>query len=235
LVIVQIKSNFVTSPRPYNSAGRRARAAEGRRRIVAEAHDLFVANGFAATTIADVAAAAEVSAPTVFAAFGSKAGLLKACIDISLAGDDENLAIADRPLARWVYDADDPRELLGRYATMMGALARRAAPIYDVLMRAADAERELAELLRDFERQRLRASTMVAEAVDRLGGLPPGRTVADARDVVWILNAPELYVTLTRKRRWSTRRYVAWARDTLIKLVIEPPTPGSPPGGFSAV
>jgi AcrR family transcriptional regulator len=217
------------SKRAYNSAGRQARAAELRRRVVAAAHDLFVARGFAATTVADVAAAAGVSPPTVFSGFGSKAGLLRACIDVALAGDDVPVTVADRPLSHWVHDADDPRELLRRYAVMMGELAARAAPIYDVMVRAADAEPELAQLVDDFERQRLRAATMIAEAVAQRGGLPSGRSVADARDTVWMLNAPELYVTLTRKRRWSTRRYVAWAADTLVKLVVEPPDPAPVP------
>jgi hypothetical protein len=163
----------------------------------------------------------------VYAAFGTKANLLKTCIDVALAGDDADVSVADRPLAQWVYDADEPLELLGRYATMMGALSSRAAPIYEVMVRAADSEPELAELLDDFERQRLRASTMIVEALARLGGLPAGRSVHDARDVVWLLNAPELYVTLTRKRRWSTRHYVEWARDALVKLLVEAPTPGA--------
>jgi AcrR family transcriptional regulator len=217
------------SSRPYNSAGRRARAADLRRQIVAAAHGLFVEDGFATTTVADIAAAANTSPPTVFGAFGSKAGLLKACIDVALAGDDEPVAVADRPLAQWVYETGDPRELLRRYATMMGTLARRVAPIYDVMARAADAEPALAALLADFERQRLRAATMIAAGVAQRGGLPPGRTVSEARDTIWILNAPELYVTLTRKRRWSTSRYVSWAAQSLVKLVIEPPDEEPPP------
>lgn len=215
-----------TAPPPrrsYDSSGRRARATETRRRIVAAAHELFVARGYAATTVADVAAAAGVSQPTVFNACGSKAALLKRCIDVALAGDDEQVTVTDRPLAQWVNDADEPRELLGRYAVMMGVLAKRAAPIYDVLVRAADADRELADLLADFERQRLRAAGMVADAVAERGGLAPGMSPAEARDVVWVLNAPELYVTLTRKRRWSQRRYEAWARDALIKMLTRPP------------
>ena len=64
---------------------------------------------------------------------------------------------------------------------------------------------------------------MVAEAVAERGGLPKGRTSDDARDTIWMLNAPELFVTLTRKRRWSTRAYVAWAANSLVKLVLEPP------------
>jgi hypothetical protein len=106
---------------------------------------------------------------------------------------------------------------------MMGELAARAAPIYDVMVRAADAEPELADLQADLERQRLKASTIVADAIASRGGLPPGRTVEEARDTVWVLNAPELYVTLTRKRRWSTKRYVAWSRNALLQLVAAPP------------
>lgn len=190
--------------------------------MVDAAHDLFVANGFAGTTIAAVAAKAKVSAPTVYAAFHSKAELLRAAIDLALAGDEEPIAVADRPLGRWVYEADTAVELLSRYAVMMGELAERAAPIYMVLVAAADADPPLADLLADFEKQRLRAATMIAQAIRDRGGLPEGRTLSEARDTIWVCNAPELYVWLTSKRRWSTSRYVSWARNVLIKLVIEP-------------
>ena len=170
----------------------------------------------------DIAAAAGVSAPTVYAA-GTKASLLKSCVDVALAGDVEPVAVLDRPLAQWVYAADDPRELVSRYAVMMGELGSRAAPIYDVVVRAADADPEIAELLVDLERQRLRASTILAEAIESRGGLPAGRTLEEARDTIWVCNAPELYVTLTRKRRWSKRRYVSWSRNALLQLVLAPP------------
>jgi AcrR family transcriptional regulator len=214
------------SSRRYDSSGRRARAASTRRQIVAAAYDLFVTRGYSSTTIADIAAVAEVSAPTVYAGFGSKAGLLKTCIDVALSGDLEPVAVADRPMAQWVYDTDDPREMLGRYATMMGVLARRAAPIFEVLARAVDTDPDLAALLADLEGQRHRAAGMLAEAVADRGGLPAGRTVQEARDTVWILNAPELYTLLCGRRGWSHRRYVAWARNGLIQLVVAPPVPG---------
>lgn len=207
----------------YDSSGRRARAAESRRRIVEAAHRLFVTNGFSGTTIAAIAREAGVAAPTVYAGFGSKAELLKSTIDVALGGDDDPVAVVDRPLAAWVYEADSAVELLRRYAVMMGELAPRAGPIYDVLMHAADADPELAELLADLEKQRLKASTMLADGVRARGGLPAGRSLAEARDTIWVCNAPELYVSLTTKRGWSTRRYVTWASNTLIKLVTEPP------------
>jgi hypothetical protein len=106
---------------------------------------------------------------------------------------------------------------------MMGELGAQVAPIYDVVVRAADADAEIGELLADLERQRLRASTILAEAIDSRAGLPAGRTVDEARDTIWVCNAPELYVALTRKRRWSKRRYVTWSRNALLQLVLAPP------------
>ncbi len=126
---------------------------------------------------------------------------------------------ADSP----VLEAESAVELLSRYAVMMGELAERAAAIYMVLVAAADVDPELADLLAEFEKQRLKASTMIAEAVRDRGGLPFGRSLAEARDTIWVCNAPELYVWLTSRRRWSNKRYVSWARNMLIKLVVEPP------------
>jgi AcrR family transcriptional regulator len=213
-------------PRRYDSSRRLARAADNRRRVVRAAHDLFVAQGFAATTVAAIAEAADVSVPTVYDGFGSKAELLKQAIDVALAGDDQPVPVAERPPARWVDEAGTAEELLGRYAVMMGELAERSGPIYDVLIRAADAEPDLAELLGRFEAQRLVAATRIAEAVRNRGGLPPGRSLDAARDVIWLCNAPEVFTMLVTKRGWSARQYVDWARHALVQLVVAPPQPG---------
>lgn len=215
--------------RRYDSTGRRARAAATRRQVIAAARELFVERGYGATTIAGIAAAAGVSSPTVYAAFGSKAGLLKVCIDVALAGDDEPTPVLARPLAAWVYEAGPARQLLERYAVMMGALAGRVGPLYDVLLRAADAEPELAELLADLEGQRLKAATILAGAVADRDGLPPGRSAAQARDTIWLLNAPELFASVTRKRGWSTGQYVEWARTALVRLVLDEAVGGPVP------
>jgi AcrR family transcriptional regulator len=211
-------------PRRYDSSRRQARAAENRRRVVRAAHDLFVTRGFAATTVAAIAESADVSVPTVYDGFGSKAELLKQAIDVALAGDDQAVAVAERPTAQWVDEADTAEELLSRFAVMMGELAERAAPIFDVLIRAADIEPELADLLERFEAQRLTAATRIAGAVRDRGGLPPERSLDHARDVIWLCMAPDLYTMLVTKRGWSRTQYVDWARHALAHLVRVAPT-----------
>jgi AcrR family transcriptional regulator len=211
--------------RMYDASRRQAHALETRRAIIGAASDLFVRVGFAGTTIAAIAAAANVSTPTVYANFTSKAELLQRAIEVALAGDDAPIPVADRPTALWVHRADTAEELLTRYAVMCGEVASRAGPIYNVLVAAADAEPELAELLKRFEAQRLRAATQMAEAVRSRGGLPPGRTLSEARDVVWLCISVEVYAMLVMRRGWSTKRYVAWVRNALLQLIVAPPHP----------
>ena len=173
--------------------------------------------------------AAGVSAPTVYAAFGTKATLLKACIDVAIAGDDEPVAIVDRPLSEWVYDTDDAREVLSRYAVMMGELAAGPPPSTTSWSGpptlSPTSRRCSSRWSASGSRRRASSPTRSPSR----GGLPAGRTVEEARDTIWVCNAPELFVTLTRKRRWSTKRYVEWSRNTLLRLVADPPTPGDTP------
>jgi AcrR family transcriptional regulator len=206
--------------RRYDASRRQAQAEEGRRRVLAAAHRLFVENGFAATTIAAIAKAADVSVPTVYAGFSSKADILRRAIEVAMAGDDEPLTVAERPTARWVMAAETAAELLNRYAEMAGELAGRAGQIYGVLAAAADAEPELAELRRTFEAQRLVAATRMVEAIQERGGLLAGRSAEEARDVIWLSIAFEVYVLLTVSRGWSQERYVAWVRDAFLKQVL---------------
>ena len=105
-------------PRPARRSGRCSRAA----------HDLFVERGYGATTIADIAEAAGVSVPTVYAGFGTKADLLRRAIEVAMAGDDDPIPVADRPTHQWVVATDDGPEMLRRYAVACGGDGRPDRP-----------------------------------------------------------------------------------------------------------
>ena len=87
----------MTASRPYRSALRDEHALVTRRRIVDAAAALFVERGYVPTTIDAIAQRAEVSRRTVFTSVGGKAAALKLAFDWTLAGDDEPVALADRP------------------------------------------------------------------------------------------------------------------------------------------
>ncbi|KJQ53288.1 TetR/AcrR family transcriptional regulator [Microbacterium sp. SA39] len=68
------KEDAMTTMTPPGS--RRTRAADTRRRIVAAARELFVANGYRSTSLRDIATAASVSHPGLLGHFPSKDALL---------------------------------------------------------------------------------------------------------------------------------------------------------------
>src|ERR1700749_1960563 len=104
------------SPRRYVSPLRREGAARTRKAVLDAANDLFIAQGYTATTIDEIAARAGVSKPTVFAAAGSKQAILKQLRDMALAGDDEPVPVAQRPWYREALAEPDPRRALRLYA-----------------------------------------------------------------------------------------------------------------------
>src|SRR5690349_5136738 len=119
-----------SSPRTYDSSHRQARARANRRAMVAAARDRFLAEGYAATTLAEVAADAGVSVPTVYKAFGNKGGLLKAVFDVSVAGDDEPVPIPERDFIQAIIGEPDPARKIALYLEHLAETAPRAAPIH---------------------------------------------------------------------------------------------------------
>jgi AcrR family transcriptional regulator len=169
--------------------------------------------------VAQIAAAAGVSAPTVFAAFTSKVNLLKVAAETMIVGDAEPVPLHERPEMRHVYDGATAAEVLDRLAGLNATVAERAYPIFAVLTAAADAEPAIAGLVRVIDEQRLAGATLLARSVlERLGVDDPGR-LAEVRDLIWAYNSLAMYGLLVIRRGWTTERYRTWLRTTLRALV----------------
>lgn len=204
--------------RRYNADGRRAQAAATRRRVLDTARALFVAQGYGRTSIAQIAAAAGVSAPTVFAGFTSKVNLLKEAAETTLVGDAEPVPLHERPQMHHVHGGATAEEVLLRLAALIADRAPHVHPIYAVVHAAADADPEIAALARTLDEQRLTGAALLATTVlDRLGIDDPGRH-AEVRDTIWTLNSPLLYGLLVTGRGWSTERYGRWVARALVAL-----------------
>jgi AcrR family transcriptional regulator len=190
--------------------------------VVAAATELFAQRGYMATSLADVAERAEVSRATVVAAFGSKPALLKQALDDALAGDDEPIAVRDRPWFQPVWEARTARATLTAYASVCTLIAARAAPVVEAVRRASDSSPELADLWGDWLRGRRAGAAMVIGHPPVTHALRPELTPRAARDVLWTLNDPALYAGLVDQRRWSEKRFEAWLSDSMTSLVVDP-------------
>lgn len=206
--------------RRYVSEVRDQQARRTRRAIVTAARDLFLAQGYAATTIDAIAQAAHVSRRTVFTSAGNKVALLKLALDWAIVGDDEPVALADRAAIKAIQAEHEPRTVLGLWVDMVADIATRVAPIGAVIYAAADGDPEAAALLADEAETRMSGATAFADYLASLGGLASGVSAQQAADVFWTIMDGHLYDLLVIQRGWTTAAYKQWLFDSLAGTLL---------------
>ena len=209
--------------RRYTSEIRDEQARRTRRAIVTAAHDLFLAQGYAATTIDAIAQAAHVSRRTVFNSAGGKATLLKLALDWAIVGDDEPVPLADRPAVKAIQAEPDPRTALALWAEMVVEIAARVAPISEVLTAAADADPDAAQLVAKANQDRMFGATAFIRYLASLDGLAPGITQQHAADLCWALMDAHLYRLLVTERGWAAADFTQWLSGSLAATVLRTP------------
>ena len=212
--------------RAYTSTLRERQAAATRRAVLDAARDLFLGQGYGATTIDQVAARAQVSKPTVFTAVGNKQALLAAVRDVALAGDDLPGAVADRAPYQAVVAEPDPYRAIVLMTAHLAELWSRYAGIREVLRGAASSgEPALREMWDASQQQRLTAARSFIATLAGKGPLREGLDARTAADIMWLLMTPENYRALTVERGWSQEAYQRWLAGTLTAALLPPRAP----------
>lgn len=207
--------------RSYRSPRRQARALQTRLRILLAATSLFDERGYAGTTIRSVAERAAVAVPTVEALFGTKGRLLKAAIDVAIAGDDEPVPMLARGWAAAAARATDPESLLAILAGVLAPAQSRSSGLVLSVLEGARSDPELASLAAQMSAQRVTMATWVVARLTALGALPSHIGEDEAIDTVFAIMEPALFERLTRHRGWTLDRYQDWIARSLRRLLVE--------------
>jgi AcrR family transcriptional regulator len=206
--------------RAYRSVLREEQARATRRAIVAAATELFVENGYAATTIDAVADRAGVSRRTVFVSVGGKPELLRRAWDFAVVGDDEPVTMADRPAVRRLQQQSDVRVAVRGWARVATGVSARVAQLARVLVAAADADPDVAELLAIVEEQRLTGARTFVSWVQSHGGLRRGVTTKRAAELCWVQMDPSVYRRLVLERGWTARQFERYLADVVEAAIL---------------
>jgi AcrR family transcriptional regulator len=204
--------------RAYTSTVRQEQAAQTRTRIVEAAGDLFASQGYARTTIREIAAAAEVATDTVYAVFGSKARVLTALIDSRLGSAPGVGNVLDRPEAVAVRDETDPRRQIRLYARDIAALSTRVRPVFEILRTASAVEPEMAAVFAEMDGYRLRNMRHVASWFAARG--PLRVDVERAAETIWALTSPDVARMLCETRGYTEAEHADWLEDALIRTLL---------------
>lgn len=198
--------------RRYDSLRRTLQAQATSVEIAQAARRLFVAKGWAATTVREVAREAGVSVPTVYSAYGNKTGLVQAIVDAADLSAD-----APRMLAELEDAAGDPPRQLAAMAGYDRRLFERAADVIALVREAARTEPDLATTYTDARRRaddtRIQVFTSWPEGTLR-------EDLTTSVDIYAALCTIDVFTTLTTERGWSPDRVETWWATTLSRELL---------------
>jgi AcrR family transcriptional regulator len=200
----------------YKSAVRARQAADTRRRIVEATRQLLQKEGYAGMTIEAIARRAEVSAPSVYAIFKSKTGILIELLDESTFGSEYEEAV------RKALSANDPEARLRLAAPIARQIHDALSVTFDLLRGAGVVAPELAKLEQQRERLRYERQQRMIVSLREAGRLRPDLDYTTARDIFWMLTSRDIYRMLVRERGWSSQKYQDWLADTLVRSLLSP-------------
>jgi AcrR family transcriptional regulator len=206
--------------RTYNSPRRQAQAAETRRQILKAAQPLFERQGYAATSVAAIAAEAGVAVKTVYLAFETKSGILRALWNLLLRGDIEDVPVAEREWYREALEEPDPERQLRLNARNSRGAKGRMGDLILVIRAAAPAEPEIDALWKRIESDFHENQGRIANCLQKKGALRSGLSVRRATDILWTLNHPDVYQLLVGTRGWSPDQYEKWLGDAFCSQLL---------------
>lgn len=210
--------------RKYDRSGRTAKADVARRAMLDAARALFAAHGVDRVTIAEIADEAGVGASTLYAAFQSKSGLLRALMEDAIFGSRYREALA------CLEGEQDPAQLVERTAEVARAIWEGEGDALGLVRGASMFAPELREVEEQFEALRFAMQRDRVEQLHAAGRLAPTLTVQDARRVLWALTSRDLYHNLVRVGGWTPARYQQWLAATIRAQLV---TSGAEPGTSS--
>ncbi|MGZ6895832.1 MAG: TetR family transcriptional regulator [Acidimicrobiia bacterium] len=205
--------------RPYRSPRRAAQARATRAAVIAAARSRFLEVGYHATTVDAVAAAADVSAATVYGTFGSKRGLLAAVIDEAVVGDADAVALADRAWIEDVARADTAAARLALLYERLREVYERTADLDRLLEEAAAGDPTLADLRADHLRRQREDTERFRRLVIGGGVVFHGLTDQQDVDALQVLGGQEVYRRLTGQCGWPPELWARWMTELTSRLV----------------
>ncbi len=203
--------------RKYDATGRRERATVRRGRIVTAARQRFLTAGYVATTVAAVAADAQVSVDTIFKTFGGKVGLLEAAWWHALEGQGERPAEERADIAAQDGDA---RGMIATWAALSGEVGAETSGLFALIRSLAVVDPAVSDLYHRIEQSRTERMTHNAKLLAGTGAMRPGLSIAQARDILLAVSG-HLPEPLLEQAGWSRTDYVDLVNRILQSALLD--------------
>ena len=195
----------------------RIRRTEGA--VLAAAKELFERQGYAATTMSQIAQRADCAERTLFLRFSTKADLLKRVVDETFLG----LADAAPTTRRsWVRTTGTLDERLRAFTEGVADAHVRTGPMFAVAREAEASEPVIAAAFDAARRDTLATSHRMWRGLADDGLLHPDVDVAWVAETTGLLASADTYLLMTTTVGWSRDELAGWLHRTWTHFATTP-------------
>jgi AcrR family transcriptional regulator len=210
-----VKRNLdADTPAPAPRGRRAVQAEQTRTEILGAARRRFAANGYAATSVKDIAADAGVSVQTVYDSVGSKADLVRRLNDLI----DVEAGVGE--IAATIASTTDHLAVARVPAVITRRIVERCGDILRACFDGARAEPDLAHVVDEGGRRHRAGARRVAERLAELGALGAGVSVDDAALTIATLADHRLAFVLLDDHGCSLDAVEEWIANTTSQAVL---------------
>ena len=207
--------------RAYTSPARSEQAARTRGAVLDAARELFTTQGYARTTVQQIARSAGVNVDTIYHSVGRKPDLMRALVESALSGTPDAVPGAEREYVQRMIAAPSIGEKIDIYAAAVTAIHGRLSPIFIALRDAALTDDACRGLWKEISERRARNMRQLAADLRGTGELRDDLSDDEVADIIWSTNAAEYWALLVDERGWTPERFSSWLSDAWRRLLIE--------------
>jgi AcrR family transcriptional regulator len=202
----------LSAPRPNR---RQKQAAATRQEILVAARTRFAADGYAATSMAAIAAEAETAVQTIYSSVGPKHAIILALVDMI----EEEAGVGD--FRQRLAETHEPLALIALIVGLSRRFTELGSDVFATMAAAAPLEPDVAAAWQKAKHNHMRGARYIAERLAGLNALAPGITVERAADILGVLNWGTTWQQFTRDHGWSIDEYETWLIETLARLLLD--------------
>jgi AcrR family transcriptional regulator len=209
-----VKRNLEESALDAPPSRRALQAEQTRTEIISAARRLFASQGYAATSVKDIARDAGVSVQTLYDSVGSKADLVRRLNDLI----DSEARVFE--IAMTLATETDPVAATRIGARITRRILERCSDILRPSLEAARAEPELAYVIEEGGRRHRAGARAVAERLATLGALDPRCSIDDAATAIAALADFRLGLILIDDHGFDFQAVEDWIADMTARAVL---------------
>lgn len=188
------------------------------------ARSLFVAQGYANTTMAQISTHADVAVQTLYYTFQTKGKLLIELVEVVAAGGESvPVPVPQREWFRQMMSATSPQRVLALSVEHGTQIYERVAHLWPALAEAAS-DPDVARYWEGVTTGRRNAQRGQAVRLADLGALKPGLDIERATDVLFLLAGHDPYRCLVQEAAWPIVEYRSWLFITLVQQLLAAPS-----------